>query len=170
VCAGVHPYHQGMTTESPHPRVAAARPPLRLPRRWPFGQDATGVMAALAVVVALIYGLALVDRHAEIYREAGAAAFEAASGALVAQVLVLLALLAAGVAYRRGYPMRWVHLAAGVAAVFAVAFALLPHLAAGHDWLTTLLGFLVAIVFGLVLAVEVLLAAVYAPLWWERQR
>jgi hypothetical protein len=158
-----------MTTESHQAPAAATRPPLRLPRRWPFGQDATGVMAALAVVVALIYGLTLVNRQAEIYREAGAAAFEAATGAVVAQVLVLLALLGAGVAYRRGYPMRLVYLGCGVAAGFAVAFALLPHLAAGHDWLTTLLGFLVAIVFDLVLAVEALLATVYAPLWWERQ-
>jgi hypothetical protein len=158
-----------MTTDSPHAPVAAARPPLRLPRRWPLGQDATGVLAAIAVVIALIYGLTLVSRQAEIYEEAGAAEFEAASGAVVAQILVILALLGAGVAYRRGYPMRWVYLASGAAAVFAVAFALLPHLAASHSWLTTLLGFIVAIVFDLVIAVEVLLATVYAPLWWERR-
>jgi hypothetical protein len=159
-----------MTTETPHPPVAAARPPLRLPRRWPLGHDATGVLAAIAVVVVLIYGLTLANRQAEIYQEAGAAGFEATSGAAVAQLLVILALLGAGVAYRRGYPMRWVYIATGAAAVLAVAFALLPHLAAGHDWLTTLLGFLVAIVFDLVLAVEVLLATAYAPLWWERRR
>jgi hypothetical protein len=150
--------------------IESHQAPLRLPQRWPFGQDATGVMAGLGFVVALIYGLTLVNRQAEIYREAGAAAFEAASGAVVAQALVLLALLGAGVAYRRGYPMRLVYVGCGVAAGLAVVFALLPHLAAGHDWLTTLLGFLVAVVFDLVLAVEVLLAAVYAPLWWERQR
>ena len=155
-----------MTTELPHAPAPAARS-LRLPRRWPFGQDATGVIAAIAVVVALIYGLTLVSRHAEVYEEAGAASFEAASGAVVAQVLVLLALLGAGVAYR-GFPMRWVYVCAGAAAVLAVAFALLPHLAADHSWLTTLLGFLVGIVFDLVLAVEVLLTARYAPLWWER--
>jgi hypothetical protein len=156
-----------MTTESPHAPVTATRS-LRLPRRWPFGHDATGVMAAIAFVVALIYGLTLVNRHGQVYEEAGAAPFEAVSGAAVTQILVLLALVGAGAAYRRGYPMRWVFIAAGVAAVLAVTFALLPHLAAGHSWLTTLLGFLVAIVFDLILAVEALLAARYAPLWWER--
>jgi hypothetical protein len=158
-----------MTTDSPHAPVAAnGMPELRTPRRWPFGQDATGVMAAIAVVVALLYGVTLVNRQAEIYQEAGAALFEAASGATTAQLLVILALLGAGTAYRRGYSMRWVYTASAIAAVLAVGFALLPHIAAGHSWLTTLLGFIVAIVFDLVLAVEVLLATVYVPLWWER--
>jgi hypothetical protein len=158
-----------MTTESPHaPAAGTPTPPLRLPRRWPFGHDATGVMAAIAVVVALIYGVTLVNRQAEIYQEAGVASFEAASGAATAQFLVFLALVGAGTAYRRGYPMRWVYAAAGTAAALALGFALLPHLAAGHSWLTTLLGFIVAIVFDLVLAVEVVLATAYLPLWWER--
>jgi hypothetical protein len=157
-----------MTTESPHAPVTAARS-LRLPRPWPFGHDATAVMSAIAVVIALIYGLSLVNRHGQIYEEAGAASFEAVSGAAVAQMLVILALAGAGVAYRRGFPMRWVFSAAGLAGVLAVTFALLPHLAADHSWLTTLLGFLVAIVFNLILAVEVLLATRYAPLWWERR-
>jgi hypothetical protein len=126
------------------------------------------VIAAIAVIVALIYGVALVSRQAEIYHEAGAAPFEATSGAVMAQLLVVLALLGAGVAYRWGLPVRWVYLASGIAAALAVTFALLPHLAAGHDWLTTLLGFLVAIVYDLVLAVEVALATAYLPLWWER--
>jgi hypothetical protein len=125
-------------------------------------------MAAIAVVVPLLYGVTLVNRQTEIYQQAGAASFEAACGAAMAQLLVILALLGAGTAYRRGYSMRWVYAASGVAAALAVAFALLPHLAAGHSWLTTVLGFIVAIVFDLVLAVEVLLATAYVPLWWER--
>jgi hypothetical protein len=158
-----------MTTESPQapvaePRRAEPRPP----RRWPFGQDATGVMAAIGVVVVLIYGVTLVNRQAEIYQDAGAASFEAASGAAMAQILVILAMLGAGVAYRRGYPMRWVYATAGGAAALAVLFALLPHLAAGNAWLTTFLGFIVAILFDVVLAVEVLLATAYVPLWWEK--
>jgi hypothetical protein len=126
------------------------------------------VIAAIAVVVALIYGVALVNRQAVIYQEAGAASFEAASGAVMAQLLIALALLGAGAAYRWGFPIRWVYAGGGIAAVLAVAFALLPHLAAGHDWLTTLLGFLVAIVFDVLLAVEVAVATAYLPLWWER--
>jgi hypothetical protein len=159
-----------MTTESPQAPVAAGRERRpRPPRRWPFGHDATGVMAAIAVVIALIYGVTLVNRQAEIYEEAGAAAFEAASGATMAQILVILGLAGAGAAYRRGFPMRWVYAAAGVAALLAVVFSLLPHLAAGHSWLTTLLGFIVAIVFDIVLAVELLVATAYVPLWWERR-
>jgi hypothetical protein len=159
----------GMTTESPEAPAAKRRPAPRPPRRWPFGQDATGVIAAIAVVVALIYGVALVNRQAEIYQDAGAASFEAASGAVTAQLLVVLALLAAGATYRWGFPIRWVYAAGGIAAVLALAFALLPHLAAGHSWLNTLLGFIVAIVFDALLAVEVALATAYLPLWWERQ-
>lgn len=126
------------------------------------------MMAAIAVVVALIYGVALVNRQAEIYQDAGAAAFEAASGAVVAQLLVILALLAAGAAYRWGFPIRWVYAAGGVAAVLAVGFALLPHLAAGNAWLTTLLGLLVAIGYDVLLAFEVALATAYLPLGWKR--
>ncbi len=126
------------------------------------------MIAAIAVVAALIYGVALVNRQAEIYQEAGAASFEAASGAAMAQLLVVLALLAAGAAYRWGFPVRWVYVAGGVAAALAVTFALLPHLAAGHAWLNTLLGFIVAIVFDALLAVEVAVATAYLPLWWER--
>jgi hypothetical protein len=126
-------------------------------------------MAAVAVVVALIYGVTLVNRQAQIYEEAGAASFEAASGAATAQLLVLLGLLGAGAAYRRGRPLRRVYAAAGGAALLAVVVALLPHLAAGHSWLTTLLGFIVAIVFDALLAVEVALAVAYVPLWWERR-
>jgi hypothetical protein len=157
-----------MTTHSPEVTVVTSHMRgLRVAPPWPFQGDAPGVIAGFGGMATFIYGWALIVHHANIYMADGVAHPEAGSGALVSQVLILLALLGTGLLYRRGYPMRWVYAGLCVAAALAVGFALLPHLVAGHPWLDTLLGFIVAIVFNLFLTAYVALATAFAPLWWE---
>jgi hypothetical protein len=142
---------------------------LRLARPWPFSEDLIGFGVAIGGLAMLALGVFVMSRASTMYVKAGAASPESDAGALMAQLLVVVALVAGVVVYRRGYCLRLVYLCAGTAGGLGLVFALLPYLVARQSWLTTLLGTIVAVVFDLFLAGIAVVAARFLPLWWERR-
>lgn len=144
----------------------------REPKRWPYGLDSNGVpgegaqiAAAFLLIAQVALLLGLLGYHSSLYHQAGAGSVCWIGGAS-AQFVVLAVMLIAATLYRWGHRLRTVLTVAVVAAVVAVGFALLPHLAAGKGWVMTLLGTLFTLAVDAVLAAEVTLAAVYLPMWW----
>jgi hypothetical protein len=142
---------------------------LRMARPWPVSDDPTSIGMIVGGIGTVILAAFVIARASTMYRDAGAASPEHEVGALIAQLLVVVALAAGVVFYRRGFSRRVVCLSAGVAGGLGVGFALLPYLVAHQSWLTVLLGIIVALFLDLVLTATAVVAALFLPLWWEPQ-
>jgi hypothetical protein len=141
----------------------------RTPRpaaRLPFDPDGdTGIYVLFGLAVAtLVVTVPTLGWHAMLYGRAGVRDVGFA-GAAAGYALYLLALAGTVTVYRWGYPPHLVVRCAAAAGLLAVALSVLPHAAAGTDWLTSLLGILLSMLAYAAGAGWALVAARYVPGW-----
>jgi hypothetical protein len=125
-----------------------------LAARYLAATDRDGVMfttvaVGFGTVIALIALTSFViDSHADGYRAAGVPGGQAGTGAIVAQVFVVVATVAAILLFRAGR-LRPARILALVAAGLLLLFAILPNVVGGSSWLTTFLAVLTALLLHL---------------------
>jgi hypothetical protein len=144
----------------------------RQPRPWPHttpdgkSSEDGNVLIGLATIVTLAAFFGTTAYQAHLYGVAGVQDVQWA-GAVAAQLAVVGSLYSAATLWRWGHPMASVYVAGAVGGVLAVALAVLPHIAAGRGWLTTILGSVFCLSAVVTAALWLTMAAIYMPNWWS---